>query len=92
VRASILDLRYKMKEVLEALDRNETVDILYHGKLKGVITPASDSSNDLANSITSTSANAMKVQDHPFFGSDQTNPLSVEEQMSKLRRGRYRDL
>ena len=32
MKASIVDLRYKMKEVLAALKRNETVHILYHGK------------------------------------------------------------
>lgn len=35
MQASILDLRYRMKEILQALERNETVEILYHGKRKG---------------------------------------------------------
>ena len=39
MEASIVDLRYKMKEVLQSLDRNETVKIYYHGKLKGIIQP-----------------------------------------------------
>lgn len=34
-----MDLRYKMNDVLKALDRNERVTILYHGKIKGVIVP-----------------------------------------------------
>ena len=41
MEASVVDLRYKMKDVLEALERRETVRILYHGKLKGTIIPAS---------------------------------------------------
>jgi len=39
MKASIVDLRYKMNEVIKALERNETVTVLYHGKEKGVITP-----------------------------------------------------
>lgn len=41
MKASIVDLRYKMNDVLKALDRNEQVTILYHGKIKGVIMPTS---------------------------------------------------
>ena len=37
MKATVVDLRYRMKEVLKALDRNEDVKILYHGKTKGVI-------------------------------------------------------
>jgi len=40
VRASILDLRRRMRDVLQALDRNEPVTILYRGKEKGVLRPS----------------------------------------------------
>lgn len=40
MEASIVDLRYKMKDVLQSLDRNENVKIYYHGKLKGIIYPS----------------------------------------------------
>jgi hypothetical protein len=55
MQASILDLRYHMKEILQALERNETVEILYHGKRKGTIIP------HIATQKTST-------KDHPYFG------------------------
>ena len=55
MKASVVDLRYKMKDVLRALDRNEKVTILYHGKAKGIITPANNEKYK-------------KVKDHPFFG------------------------
>ena len=32
MKASIVDLRYRMSEVLGALSRRERVQILYHGK------------------------------------------------------------
>ena len=78
MKATIIDLRYKMNDVLKALDRKEDVSIFYHGKLKGIIKPSSKGSS-------------MRIKDHPFFNmSPATN--SVEEEMDKLRGGRYRDL
>jgi antitoxin (DNA-binding transcriptional repressor) of toxin-antitoxin stability system len=77
--ATILDLRYRMKDVLKALERRETVRILYHGKVKGTIIPVT------ANPTRS-------VKDHPLFGSDRKNKKPVEEIMRDLRRGRYHDL
>jgi len=55
MKASIVDLRYKTSHILEALDRNESVTILYHGKAKGIIKPTKKK-------IMS------KVKEHPFFG------------------------
>ena len=75
MKATILDLRYRMNEVLKALDRNEKVSILYHGKLKGIIT-------------TSAEARGAKVAKHPFFNM-RKGAKSVEEEMDKLRGGRY---
>jgi prevent-host-death family protein len=41
VEASILDLRRRMSDVLQALDRNEPVTISYRGRPKAVLVPAS---------------------------------------------------
>jgi hypothetical protein len=35
MKATVVDLRYKMNEILKALDRREKVTLLYHGKIKG---------------------------------------------------------
>lgn len=78
MKATILDLRYRMNEVLKALDRNETVSILYHGKLKGVITAGACSEG-------------IRVADHPFFNM-RKEIESVEQEMEKLRGGRYHDI
>ena len=40
MKATIVDLRYKMNDILKALDRNEAVKVLYHGKTKAIIVPA----------------------------------------------------
>ena len=36
MNATIVDLRYKTKKILEALDRRETVTLTYHGKVKDI--------------------------------------------------------
>jgi hypothetical protein len=76
MEASILDLRYKMKEVLQALDRREKVRILYHGKEKGTIIPSDTESKT-------------KVNEHPFFGMNRKDKRSVNDVMGDLRKGRY---
>ncbi len=83
MKASIVDLRYKMKKVLEALRRRETVEILYHGKTAGTIIPphVKGVKKDLGN--------------HPFFGMHRdlgSKAADVEKAMDELRGGRYRDI
>lgn len=77
--ATILDLRYRMSSVLEALDRREEVRVLYHGKPKGRIVPEG-------------AAASGRVKDHPFFGSRAKDQATVSEVMDDLRGGRYRGL
>ena len=78
MKATVVDLRYKMSDVLKALDRNEDVEILYHGKAKGTI-------------IAKTHQSSEKVSEHPFFNMLHSEK-PVEEEMKQLRGGRYRDL
>lgn len=78
MNATVLDLRYKMSTVICALENRETVNVLYHGKLKGIIRPVETLK--------------MKVSEHEYFGSDRRSTESVEETMKKLRGGRYNDL
>ena len=83
MEASIVDLRFKMKEVLQSLNRNETVKIYYHGKLKGIIQPSK---------IKGEQKNKKRVQDHAFFGILADEPGSVDEIMNQLRGERYHAL
>lgn len=39
MKARIVDLRYRMKDVLKAVDRGETVTVLYRGKEKARLVP-----------------------------------------------------
>jgi hypothetical protein len=77
MKATVLDLRYKMNEVLRALDKREKVTLLYHGRVKGTIYPEGGKQ-------------AMKVEDHPFFGMQSEETGSVEALMDDLRGGRNR--
>jgi antitoxin (DNA-binding transcriptional repressor) of toxin-antitoxin stability system len=79
MNASIVDLRYRTKQVLAALERRESVSVLYHGKLKGTIVPAS-------------SRTSRKVTDTPFFGMHKRDRRPVNEIIAALRGGRYRAL
>jgi len=76
MKASIVDLRYKTNDILKALDRNESVTILYHGKVKGVIKPARERSK-------------LKVNDHPFFGMRDESEITPLESLGNLRKPRH---
>ena len=80
MKASIIDLRYKMNDVLKALDRNEQVTVLYRGKVKGILVPFANKT-------------CMGMREHPFFGmSKATSETTVEAEMAALRGTRYDDL
>jgi len=76
MKASIVDLRYKTADILKALDRNESVTVLYHGKVKGVITPARPKVKT-------------RVNEHPFFGMHQDREETVLEELQNLRKSRH---
>ena len=76
MKASIVDLRYKTTEILKALARNESVTVLYHGKVKGVIKPVGEPPST-------------KVRDHPFFGMLEGANETVLDEMDNLRKPRH---
>jgi antitoxin (DNA-binding transcriptional repressor) of toxin-antitoxin stability system len=79
MRASVIDLRNKMSKIIKALDRNEKVTLVYHGKEKAVIEPIRNNTS-------------IKTKDHPFFGMNRETTISVNEEMKSLRDGRFNDL
>lgn len=66
MEASVVDLRYKKKDVLAALERREGIRILYHGQVKGTIVPVSGERKT-------------KMTDHPFFGLKKGEQTSVQK-------------
>ncbi len=80
MKASVVDLRYRMNDILKAVDRNEEVTILYHGKVKGVIKP---------NLPPNPKKARKRISDHPFFNMSPSRK-TVAEVMADFRGGRYR--
>jgi hypothetical protein len=80
MKATVVDLRYKMNDVLKALDMNEKVTVLYRGKVKGFLIPAAQKKE-------------MSMTDHPFFGMlSQDSKKAVLDELDDLRRARYDDI
>ena len=80
MKATIVDLRYKMNDVLKALERNETVTVLYRGKVKGVLMPSRGKKD-------------IHMVDHPFFGmSSNDSDKTVLDALNDLRKDRYNDI
>jgi antitoxin (DNA-binding transcriptional repressor) of toxin-antitoxin stability system len=61
MNATIVDLRYRMKDVLRAIDRGETVTVLYRGKVKAALTSISPP-------LGTSDKGAPKTADQPLFG------------------------
>jgi hypothetical protein len=78
MKATIVDLRYRMKDVLRALDRREEVSILYHGKLKGIL-------------VAHGTKTRARVDEHPFYNMKPSD-TAVADEMDRLRGGRHRAL
>ena len=76
MQTTVVNLRYRMKDILNALSRRERVQILYHGHIKGEIVPTGEHAIG-------------PVKEHPFFGMYCNNSRSVEDTMKDLRKGRY---
>ena len=83
MNATTLDLRYRTREVLSSLDRGESVVITFRGKPRGIIAPYLE---------TTVAKNESSIMDHPFIGMWAGSGTTVDDEMSRLRGGRYNDL
>jgi len=84
MEASIVDLRYRMKDVLRAIERGETVTVTYRGKEKAHLVPA----------IAAAGRTLVNPRDHPACGmwkdrEDMADPVAY---VRKLRQPRYAHL
>ncbi len=77
MKATALDLRRRTKEIIDALDRGESVTITYRGKEKGTIVPARKKKR-------------RSIAESPMFGMWKDNPevADVEAYVKRLRRRR----
>ncbi len=85
MKASVLDLRRRMPEVLKALDRNERVTILYRGRERAILVPAVAKGSDGA---------PVKVCHHHAFGmwADRNDLDDVTTHIRTMRQGRHHAL
>ena len=83
MKATFLDLRRRMKDVLRALDRGESVTLLYRGKERAVLVPAGRRKKEGA-SLTAL----------PFYGmwEDREEMRDVGRYVRRLRKGRVHAL
>lgn len=80
MKATFVELRTKSGEIIQALERNEPVTILYRGRPKAVMQP-----------IAERRESAGRTKDHPAFGlwGDRHDLQDVAGQVRVLRRGRF---
>jgi antitoxin (DNA-binding transcriptional repressor) of toxin-antitoxin stability system len=81
--ATIVDLRYRMKDVLRAIDCGETVTVLYRGKAKATLIPVSPS-------LGTSDKGRPKTADQPLFGlwKDRTDLTDPAAYLRNLRQPR----
>jgi antitoxin (DNA-binding transcriptional repressor) of toxin-antitoxin stability system len=82
MKASIVDLRYHMKDVLRAIDRGETVTVLYRGREKARLVPVQEKKP------------AVRAEDMPMFGmwADREDMADPAAYIRKLREPRFASL
>ncbi len=80
MKATILDLRRRMAEVLRALDRNEPVKILYRGRERAILIP-----------VGSNRGERKSIKEHSAFGmwADHSELKDVAGHLRRLRKGRF---
>lgn len=83
MKATFLDLRRRMREILRALERSESVTILYRGEAKAILHP-----------IHERDEHGTRAADHPAFGiwADRKGMGDVATFVRELRQGRARAL
>jgi prevent-host-death family protein len=81
MKARIVDLRYHMKDVLKAVDRGETVTVLYRGKERARLVPIRPEEQE-------------DMRESPAFGmwKDRREMRDPGAWVRKLREGRRLDL
>lgn len=79
MKATILDFRRRMSDIIRAIEHNETVIVFYRGKEKAVLSP-----------INGRKGTGRSIADHPAFGmwSDRQDIEDVHGHIRNLRRGR----
>lgn len=81
MKATTLDLRYRTKDVLKAVERGETITVLYRGQAKAQIVP-----------LPSPKATELRVGEAFGLWKDRKDMGDATAYVMKLRKNRFRDL
>jgi antitoxin (DNA-binding transcriptional repressor) of toxin-antitoxin stability system len=89
MKASVLDLRRRMKDILDSLSRNEPVTLLRRGKVVGTIQPPGASPDRPAGA--GTPATPARASSHPAFGlwKDRADLRDIAAVVARLRKERF---
>ncbi len=79
MKASFVDLRKRSSQIIRALNRNESVTVLYRGKPAAIMQPIGEQA----------SGQTMRAKDHAAFGLWADRNDDVAEHVRKLRGGRF---
>ncbi len=81
MEASIVDLRKRMREVLAAIDRGESVTITYRGKPRALMTPVEQAKR----------RPTVPIEEDPAFGmwKDREDTRDAQAYVREMRRPRY---
>jgi antitoxin (DNA-binding transcriptional repressor) of toxin-antitoxin stability system len=77
MKASVMDLRYRTKEILRALDAKEEITLTHRGTTKGTIVP-----------VKSNSKASKALASHPAIGMWSDQNESVGELITRIRKPR----
>ena len=74
MKASVMDLRYRTKDVLRALEANEEIIITHRGAEKGKIV-----------ALAALGSSLVSISGHPAVGMWSDNPEPVPDMIARLR-------
>lgn len=77
MKASVMDLRYRTREILRALEAKEEITLTHRGTEKGTIIPATAQSSD-----------AKSLAEHPAVGMWADQIESVPDLIARIRQPR----
>gem|GEM_PF-418106 len=80
MKATFLDLRKRSREIVRALDQNQSITLFYRGKPKGVIVPASKPPEE-----------RISIMSHRAFGMwrHRIDMKNVRKAVARLRKARH---
>ncbi|BCU76938.1 hypothetical protein [Luteolibacter sp. LG18] len=76
MKASVVDLRYRTKEILHALETGESIELTHRGQTKGEIVPVAAKTRS-------------SLADHPAVGMWRDQEEPVEDMVKRLRKPRF---